>query len=229
MVSSERRNTYHEELPEQSMPDYQKTNINPPDNSIKHSEPNSGRPSGTVTFLFSDIEGSTKMWEQNPQVMAVSFALQETIMRETMAEHGGYVYKMIGDAFQVAFSSAQQALAAAVEAQQRLFAASWPEGGGLKVRMSLHTGIADERADDYVGPTLNRAARVLAAGYGGQILFNQTTFALLQEHLQAGVSLQDLGTHYLKDLTQPEHLYQVVTSDLPSQFPPLKNPRHCTG
>ncbi|MEE4194979.1 MAG: adenylate/guanylate cyclase domain-containing protein [Anaerolineae bacterium] len=180
------------------------------------------RPTGTVTFLFSDIEGSTQMWENNPHIMAASFVLQENVMRDAMAQHGGYVYKMIGDAFQVAFGSAPQALAAAVDAQRALLRAPWQAGGQLKVRMSLHTGITEEREDDYVGPTLNRAARLLAAGSGGQILLNETTVPLLQEQLGKDVTLLDLGQHYLKDLVQPEHIYQVVASGLPDRFPPLR-------
>jgi len=138
-----------------------------------------------------------------------------------MAAHGGYIYKMIGDAFQVAFSTAAAALQAALAAQRALQAESWGETGELKVRMALHSGVTEERGDDYVGPTLNRAARLLNAGHGGQVLLNQTTCELLREHLPEGVSLLDLGEHSLKDLLHPEHIYQLVAAGLLLDFPPL--------
>lgn len=124
-------------------------------------------PTGTVTFLFSDIEGSTRRWENRPEDMQSAFARQEEIMRAAMENHGGYIYKMIGDAFQVAFASAPAALEAALEAQRKLLDEPWGEIGSIKVRMALHTGETEERGDDYVGPLLNRVARLMSAGYGG--------------------------------------------------------------
>jgi predicted ATPase/class 3 adenylate cyclase len=184
--------------------------------------PTSDLPTGTVTFLFTDIEGSTSLWEHNPEAMPHAFARQEAIVREAMAAHGGYVYKMIGDAFQVAFSTASAALAAALEAQRDLYAEPWGEIGAIKVRMALHTGVTEERGDDYVGPDLNRVARLLSTGYGGQVLLSQATAELVYDHLPEGVALRDLGEHPLKDLGRPEHIYQAVTHDLPQDFPPLK-------
>jgi predicted ATPase/class 3 adenylate cyclase/Tfp pilus assembly protein PilF len=179
-------------------------------------------PSGTVTFLFTDIEGSTQWWEEQPDWMAHAFARQEAILRALTTEHGGYVYKMIGDAFQIAFDTALDALNAAIEAQRALQAEPWGEVGPLRVRMALHTGVTEEREDDYVGPVLNRLARVLNAGQGGQILLTQATYELVRDFLPEGVELRDVGTHRLKDLIRPEHIYQVIVPGLLSDFPPLK-------
>src|SRR5512142_1574452 len=128
------------------------------------------RPSGTITFLFTDIEGSTRHWEEHRAWMEHAFARQEHIIREAAAAHGGYVYKMIGDAFQIAFCDAALAVAAAVDAQRALQTEPWGDCGPLRVRMALHTGVTEERGDDYVGPALSRIARLESAGHGGQIL-----------------------------------------------------------
>lgn len=180
-------------------------------------------PSGTVTFLFSDIEGSTRLWENYPEAMAGAFKRQEAIMRAAMAAYGGYVYKMIGDAFQVAFATAAAALKAAVDAQQRLHAEAWGEIGRLRIRMALHSaGNVEERGDDYVGPALNRLGRMMSAGYGGQILLSQTTAALLQDHLPDDVTLIDLGEQQLKDIARPERIYEAHAPGILANFPPLK-------
>ena len=121
------------------------------------------KPSGTVTFLFSDIEGSTRKWERNADLMRSAFSRQESIMRDAMNNHGGHVYKMIGDAFQVAFSTAREALEGALKAQHSLQNEEWGEIGPIKGRMALHTGVVEERGEDYVGPILNRAARLMSA------------------------------------------------------------------
>ena len=178
-------------------------------------------PSGTVTFLFTDIEGSTGLWERYPEQMQSAFRRQEAILRETVARHGGYAYKMIGDAFQVAFGTAPAAICAALEAQQRLLAESWGETP-IRVRMALHTGVTEERGDDYVGPALNRVGRLISAGHGGQVLLTQATSDLVYDDLPCDVCLRDLGEHRFKDLVQPEHIYQLEAPDLPSDFPPLK-------
>src|SRR5262247_1457927 len=121
-------------------------------------------PSGTVTFLFTDIEGSTQLWEQYPDAMKAAYDRHENILREVVASHGGYTYKMIGDAFQIAFETAPQAIVTALDAQRALHTEPWPETCQLRVRMALHTGVTEERGDDYVGPALNRVARLLGAG-----------------------------------------------------------------
>lgn len=179
-------------------------------------------PTGVVTFLFSDIEGSTQLWERKPALMQRAFARQEALMRAAMVAHDGYVYKMIGDAFQVAFASPEQAAAAAVDAQRGLHAEPWGEIGAIRVRMALHTGSTEERGDDYVGPLLNRVARLMGAGHGGQVLLTQATTEMLQRSLPPDVSLRDMGERRLKDLIQPERVYQLVIDGLPHEFPPLK-------
>lgn len=180
------------------------------------------RPSGTITFLFSDIEASTGRWEKNAEQMKIAFRCHEQIMRASMSEHGGYVYKMIGDAFQVAFNTALDALGAAISAQRALHTETWGDLEPLKVRMALHTGVVEERGDDYVGPLLNRAARLMNAGHGGQVLISQATFELLRDVLPNDVIVRDLGAHRLKDLARQEHIYQLEALDLESVFPPLR-------
>ena len=179
-------------------------------------------PTGTVTFLFTDIEGSVDLWEHHHAQMQVAFARHEAILRQVITEQGGYAYKMIGDAFQVAFDTASKGLSAALSAQQRLQAEPWGETP-IRVRMALHTGVTEERGDDYVGPALNRLGRLLSAGYGGQVLLTQATCDLVWDDLPSGVSLRDLGEHRFKDLTRAEHVYQLVTPDLLTDFPPLKS------
>ncbi|HSH78927.1 MAG TPA: adenylate/guanylate cyclase domain-containing protein, partial [Herpetosiphonaceae bacterium] len=181
------------------------------------------RPTGTVTFLFTDIEGSTKLWEHQADLMQEAFRRHEAILREAIAAHGGYAYKMIGDAFQAAFQTAPAALAASIEAQRALASKDWGEIGPIRVRMALHTGAVEERGDDYVGPLLNRVARLLSTGHGGQILLTATTRELVRDSLPPDVSLHDLGEHRLKDLVRPEHVFQVVAPDVTADFPPLKS------
>lgn len=179
-------------------------------------------PSGTVTFLFSDIEGSTFWWEAHQEWMARAFVRQETILRSAVAARGGYIYKMIGDAFQIAFDTALDAVNAAIDAQRLLQAEPWGEYGPLRVRMALHTGVTEERGDDYVGPVLNRLGRLLSVSQGGQILLTQATCELVRDYLPEEAELQDLGTHRLKDLIRPEQIYQVNAPGLLSGFTPLK-------
>src|SRR5439155_3857738 len=158
--------------------------------------PSSTRPTGTVTFLFTDIEGSTKRWEANPAAMHAAFTRQEAIIRNAIETNGGYAYKMVGDAFQAAFPTAPQALQAAIDAQRSLHSETWPaETGEVRVRMALHTGVTEERGDDYVGPALNRVARLLSAGHGGQTLLSSATQELVLDALPPGTDLQDMGEH----------------------------------
>src|SRR5687768_1062725 len=181
------------------------------------------RPRGTVTFLFTDIEGSTRRWEQYPQQMQLAFARQEDILRRAIQANGGYAYKQIGDAFQAAFPTAPQAAQAALDAQHSLRSESWPsETEDVRVRMALHTGVTEERGDDYVGPALNRVARLLGVGHGGQVLLTQPVYDLVRDDLPHDVELRDLGEHRLKDLVRPEHIYQLSARGLPSDFPPLR-------
>ena len=180
-------------------------------------------PTGDLTFLFTDIEGSSQLWEKHPQAMARALAQHDSLMRAIFGEHDGYVFKTMGDAFCVAFGSPLNAAAAALAAQRRLAAETWGETGPLRVRMALHSGEAEERDGDYFGRTLNRVARLLAAGHGGQTLFSRATAERVREHLRDGVSLRDLGERRLKDLDRPEQIFQLVAPDLRADFPSLRS------
>jgi predicted ATPase/class 3 adenylate cyclase len=180
-------------------------------------------PTGTVTFLFTDIEGSTRLWEQHPEAMRHALARHDALLRHAIATHAGQVFKTIGDQFCAAFATAPGALAAALTAQQALGAELWGEVGPLRVRMALHTGAAEQRDGDYFGPPLNRVARLLAVGHGDQILLSAATAEAARAALAAGASLRDLGSHRLKDLQQPEHLFQLLHPSLPAEFPPLRS------
>jgi hypothetical protein len=151
-----------------------------------------GQPTGTVTHLFTDIEGSTGLWEQHPEAMSAALARHDAILRETILAHAGHVVKSTGDGFYAVFPTAPDALAAAVAAQQVLQAEAWGEAV-IQVRMGLHSGAADERDADYFGPVLNRAARIMSAGHGGQLLLSRATRELLRDQLRAGVELRDLA------------------------------------
>ena len=179
-------------------------------------------PTGTVTFLFTDIQGSTPLWEQKPAAMKAAVARHHVLLRQAIEANRGIVFKVIGDEFQAAFDLAPQALAAALAAQRALQGETWGETGPLRVRMGLHTGPAEWTGEDYaVSHTLNRAARVMSAGHGGQILLSQEAADLVSRQLSPGVSLRDLGEHRLKGLAHPELLYQATTPDLPQDYPPL--------
>jgi predicted ATPase/class 3 adenylate cyclase len=181
-------------------------------------------PSGTVTFLFTDIEGSTKRWEHDPGEMAGALKRHDDLLSHAIRASGGYVFKTVGDAFCAAFQTAAQAVAAALQAQASLL--SWGREGQatepVLVRMALHTGETEERDGDYFGPPVNRVARLLSTGYGGQTLLSEVTQALVRDSLPKGAVLRDLGEHRLKDLFRPERIYQLVAPDLPSDFPSLK-------
>ena len=179
-------------------------------------------PTGTVTFLFTDIEGSTKMWERSPQAMQVALARHDEILREAVEEHGGYVFKTVGDAFCCAFPTAPDTVEAALQAQRLLLEERWAESDPLRVRMALHMGAVEERDGDYFGPPVNRVARLLSAAHGGQVLLSAATHEMVRDQLPAGMNLAELGEHRLKDLFRPEKVFQLVSTDLPSEFPPLR-------
>jgi predicted ATPase/class 3 adenylate cyclase len=180
-------------------------------------------PTGTVTFLFTDIEGSTIRWEHHPEAMRTALARHDALLHESITAHDGVVFKMVGDAVCAAFAVAADAVAAALAAQRAVAAEQWGEVAPLRVRMALHSGAAQCREGDYFGPALNRVARLLSTGYGGQILLSLATEELARDVLPAGVGLQDLGEHALKDLLRPEHVFQLVIPDLPVEFPALKS------
>ncbi|MDQ2671696.1 MAG: adenylate/guanylate cyclase domain-containing protein, partial [Actinomycetota bacterium] len=179
-------------------------------------------PTGTVTFLFTDIEGSTALWEDNPGAMQHALVRHDGILRRTVEDHAGFVFKTMGDAFCCAFPTAPDAFEAAVGAQRALSTGDWGETGPLRVRMALHTGASEEQGGDYFGPPLNRVARMLSAAHGGQVLLSLPTQELVRDLLPVDAELRDLGEHRLKDLARPERVYQLVAPGLPGDFPPLR-------
>jgi class 3 adenylate cyclase len=185
--------------------------------------PDSARPTGTVAFLFTDIEGSTQRWESNRRAMDDAMKRHDALLRVAIERHSGYVFKTIGDAFCVAFARVSDAVATAFEAQRALSAEDFSSVGGLTVRMGLHAGEASERDGDYFGPAVNRVARLMSIGYGGQILLSGVTRDLAHSDLPTGTSLLDLGTHRLKDLTEAERVCQLTIAGLPAEFPALRS------
>lgn len=186
------------------------------------------RPTGTVTFLFTDIEGSTRLWEQHPQAMPGALARHDAIMREAIAGEQGVVYKVIGDAFQAAFATAPAACAAALAAQRALASEAWGVVGAMPVRMALHTCAVSPTDEDYRTGALNRLGRLLGAVHGGQIVLSRSTADLARESMPTDVTLRDLGERHLRDL-RPEPVFQLIAPDLAIDFPPLKTldrPRH---
>lgn len=179
-------------------------------------------PSGTITFLFTDIEGSTRLLEQLGDRYAGVLDGHHRSLREAFAQHGGQVVDTQGDAFFVAFARARDAVEASVAAQRALASQPWPDGVELRVRMGIHTGEPTVGADRYVGLGVHRAARISSIGHGGQVLVSNATRELVGDELPAGVGLRDLGEHRLKDFDRPEHVFQLVVEGLPHQFPPLK-------
>ncbi len=180
-------------------------------------------PTGTVTFLFTDIESSTQRWEAHPESMKTAIARHDALMRAEIEQQGGYVFKTVGDSFCCAFRTAPKAISAALCAQRALTKENFSPVDGLQIRIGIHTGYADERDGDYFGPAVNRVARLMSIGYGGQILVSGATRELVHGDLPAGANLIDLGSHRLKDLTQPEQVWQLTTAELPSNFPLLKS------
>ena len=178
-------------------------------------------PTGTVTFLFTDIEGSTQLWEKHPEAMKGALAKHDSILHEAIEANGGQVIKTTGDGIHGVFEKAVDAVHATIMAQRALKDSKLIPP--IKVRMGLHTGEAELRAGDYHGQVLNRAARIMAAGHGGQILLSSVTAELAREHLPADVSLLNLGEHRLRDLVRAEHIFQLLVPDLPSEFPPIQS------
>ncbi|HEY2887678.1 MAG TPA: adenylate/guanylate cyclase domain-containing protein [Candidatus Limnocylindrales bacterium] len=181
------------------------------------------QPTGTVTFLFSDIEGSTQLVRRFGNDWPGLLERHRTLLRAAFAEHGGWEDGTEGDSFFVVFASAPEAVAAAVAGQRALDGAEWPADGRIRVRMGLHTGEGRISGDSYVGIDVHRAARIAAAAHGGQVIVSESTAALIAPALPSGVALLDLGSHRLKDLPVPEHLRQLVIDGLQSAFPPLRS------
>ena len=179
-------------------------------------------PTGTVTFLFTDIQGSTKLWETQPEAMRTALARHDALLRLSIGQHDGRIFKTGGDAFYAAFGTAPDGLAAALEAQRALHSEPWPMHAHVRVRMALHSGQAELREGDYLGPPLNRVARLMAAAHGGQTLVSDSAHSLCNRALPAGAVLKPLGMHSLKDLPDPQPTFQLCHPELPDTFPPLR-------
>ncbi len=180
-----------------------------------------------ASFLFTDIESSTRLWEEQPEWMRAALARHDALIERCVQKHQGQVFKTIGDAFCAVFPTSMAALNASIEAQTALFQAGLAEERQngyphLRVRMAIHTGEAEERNGDYFGPCLNRVARLLAAGHGGQILISDAANQIVCLELPPTAALRDLGEHHLRDLRDPERIWQLCIVDLPSDFPSLK-------
>jgi predicted ATPase/class 3 adenylate cyclase len=174
---------------------------------------------GEYAFLFTDLAGSSRLWEQHPDAMGAALADHDTLLRQAIEAAGGVVFSTMGDGLAAVFDSADTCLAAAAAAQRALAAHQWGVTGPLRVRMAAHVGPAERRDSDYFGPTLNRCARVMAVGHGGQVLLS----AAAKEALANSCELLDLGVHRLRDLAAPEHVFQALYPDLPSEFPALRS------
>ncbi len=168
------------------------------------------RPSGTVTFLFTDIEGSTRLWQDHPESMRDALARHDTILKDAIHAADGVVVKALGDGVLAAFARPVDAISAAIGAQRALGEESWFEIGPLRVRMGLHSGAVEERDGDYFGPVLNRAARLTAVGHGGQVLVSNVTAELVRDGLAEDVGLVDLGEVRLRDLAHDHHVQAAV-------------------
>jgi predicted ATPase/class 3 adenylate cyclase len=179
-------------------------------------------PSGTVTFLFTDIEGSTERWEHHREAMKAALARHDHVLSGAITANGGYIFKKMGDAYCAAFRTAPEAVRAAIAAQQALIKEDFSAVNGLSVRMAVHTGYAEERDRDYFGPSVNRVSRLLSIGHGGQILVSAAASDLVQWELPQA-SLRALGAHRLKDLAHPEQVFQVVVAGLDTDFPALRS------
>lgn len=184
----------------------------------------SSLPSGIVTFLLTDIEGSTRLWEQHPKAMQAILARHDSLLRNIIERHGGRVIKMTGDGLHAVFAHAEESVTATLACQQALTKESWDElPNPLRVRMALHTGESEIRDGDYFGTTVNRTARLMSIASGGQILVSSATAELVRDQLPPGAALQDLGEHRLRDIARPQRVYQLIGPDLPTGFLPLRS------
>ncbi len=181
-------------------------------------------PTGTVTFLFSDVEGSTELVRQLRGRYADVMADHERLLRSAFQDAGGHEINTQGDSFFIAFRKPKDAVGAAVEAQRSLASHPWPEKTEMRVRIGIHTGEATVRGDQYLGLAVHRAARICAAAHGGQVLLSQTTQALLEDEEELGeLDFSDLGPRTLKDFDRPVRIYQLLAPDLPAEFPELRS------
>jgi predicted ATPase/class 3 adenylate cyclase len=176
-----------------------------------------------LTFLFTDVEGSTRLWEAEPEAMPAALAEHFRALQEAVGAEGGNVVNDTGDGIFAVFPGARAAVSAAVAAQRALGAASWGTTAPLRVRMGVHTGHADRGHDDYHGTEVNRCARLMATAHGGQVVASEATYVLVRDDTPPDVSFLDLGDHRLKDLARPEHVHQILHPDLRAEFPPLRS------
>ena len=191
--------------------------------SIPNAKRDGSIPTGTVTFAFTDIEGSTQRWDRDSVAMDRAVRRHDELVRAAIAVHGGHVIKTVGDGFCAAFARPEEAIAAMLDMQRSLVAEDFSAVDGIRVRAALHTGTTEERDGDYFGSAVNRVARLVAIAHGGQTIVSSVTADIVRGELPASIVLRDLGEHRLRDLTQPEHVYQVVVPDLPAEFPPLRS------
>ncbi|HXY94963.1 MAG TPA: adenylate/guanylate cyclase domain-containing protein [Acidimicrobiia bacterium] len=180
-------------------------------------------PSGTVTFLFTDLEGSTRLWEQHPEAMKDALARHDEILRQAIAAHDGHIVKMTGDGVHAAFGTADAGALTAVAVQQAVMAEQWGDIGALRVRVGIHTGPAEAREGDYYGTSVNKAARLMSTAHGGQILVSLATEELLRDAMPGACEVVDLGEHRLRDLSRAERVYQLVAPGLATEFPSLRS------
>jgi predicted ATPase/class 3 adenylate cyclase len=180
-------------------------------------------PTGTITFLFTDIEGSTELVRALKDRYPALIEQHNALLRRSVAAHHGVEVSTEGDSFFVVFANPEDAVAAALDAQQAIEAAAWPQDATVRVRMGLHTGAGMRGADNYVGLDVHRGARIASAGHGGQILLSDATRALVERQLPPGVTLLDLGLHRLKGIASPERIFQLSAPGMPSSFPPLRS------
>ena len=180
-------------------------------------------PGGTVTFVLTDVEGSTALWEEAPEAMRTALARHDALFEAAVAQHRGVHIRPRGegDSRFAVFASAPDAVAATLAIQEAFAAEAWPTPRPIQVRIGVHTGEAQLREGDYYGSAVNRCARLRGIGHGGQVLLSEATTALVRDNLPPGAALLDLGTHRLKDLTRPEHVSQLVAPHLPAEFPAL--------
>lgn len=179
--------------------------------------------SALSTFLFTDIEGSTRLWEEHAGEMGAALAQHDRLLRASVDARGGSVIKTTGDGMLAVFADPVAAVETALAAQRALRDATWHETGRLRVRMAIHAGTAEARDGDYFGPALNRVARILAIAHGGQVICSSVAAVIAGDGLPPSVDLVDLGSHRLRDIDRPEQIYQVVVDDLPREFPPLRS------
>src|SRR5437764_8506267 len=181
-------------------------------------------PMGTVTLLFTDMEGSTRLLKQLGERYTDLLEEYRQLLRAAFQQWNGHEVDTQGDAFFVVFARATDAISGAVAAQRALASHSWPEGVVVRVRMGIHTGEPTLSPEGYTGLDVHLAARMTSAGHGGQVLLSQTTRDLVEHDLPEGVSLRDLGAHRLKDIGYSSHIFQLVIADVPADFPPLRTP-----